>query len=213
MRVSARTAEIGAAGDGDPDLPRKIEERASLRRMMQWQQQRAANLETGHAHRSKWAEAHRDVAEDAQLAAEELARRNRAADRAGVVTPDPRKVGPDAAPGRGQEPSVRRPAPADHRDVEGRDVEGRSSGAARRAVPTTAEGIETLRTARQTSDERRAYQRGHDAAQDTARTQGAAAAAEAERQQRTAGYDHVRTQREAATVERGVEQDGPTIEM
>ncbi|NWJ69603.1 relaxase domain-containing protein [Pseudonocardia sp. ICBG1122] len=213
VRVSARTAEIGAAGDGDPDLPRKIEERASLRRMMQWQQQRAANLETGHAHRSKWAEAHRDVAEDAQLAAEELARRNRAADRAGVVTPDPRKVGPDAAPGRGQEPSVRRPAPADHRDVEGRDVEGRSSGAARRAVPTTAEGIETLRTARQTSDERRAYQRGHDAAQDTARTQGAAAAAEAERQQRTAGYDHVRTQREAATVERGVEQDGPTIEM
>lgn len=213
VRVSARTAEIGAAGDGDPDLPRKIEERASLRRMMQWQQQRAADLENRHAHRSKWAEAHRDVAEDARIAAEELARRNREAARTGAVTPDPRKVGPDTEPDRGQERPADRPAQAEQgQDVERQDVEPRASGAGRRPVPTTAEAIEKLRAVRQVSEERRAYQRGHDAAQDAERQQGTAVAAEAERQQRTAGYDHVRQQREAATVEHSAEQDGPTME-
>ncbi|OLL89483.1 putative TraA-like conjugal transfer protein [Pseudonocardia sp. Ae706_Ps2] len=218
VRVSARTAEIGAAGDGDPDLPRKIEERASLRRMMQWQQQRAADLENSHQHRGKWAAAHRDVAEDARLAAEELARRSREAARAGVVTPDPRKVGPDTdraiVPESAPRPAQAEQRPDDaRRDVEQRQEAGqRPDGAVRRPVPTVAEAMETLRSARQASEEQRAYQRGTIAGQGTARQRDTAAAAETERQQRSTGYE-LTQERKAPAVEHSAERDGPTMEM
>lgn len=212
VRFNLRTAEIDAAAADDRDLSRKVEERGEIRRMMQWHQQRAAVLENGHAERAKWAEAHRDVAEDARLAAEELSRRNREATRAGAVTPDPRKVGPDTRTD-GQPEAAARPANVEHRQVV--EHQGGAAGrdtAGRRPVPTTAEAIETLRSARRASEELRAYQRGVSAGQDAARQREAAAAAETERQQRATGYEPT-GRHQVAEAERSAEQDGPTIEM
>lgn len=95
-----------------------VSERDQAQRMMGWHQQRAAVLEIGYAERAKWAEATRDVAEDARLAAEELSRRNRDATRVGTVTPGPRTVGagPQRTRDTGQDTTEQRSAaPASER--------------------------------------------------------------------------------------------------
>ena len=205
------TGEIEAAGQDDHprhhDVARMVEERDQVRRMMQWHQQRAAALETGYAERTKWAEATRDVAEDARLAAEELDRRNREATRPGAVRPGPRTVGADpehAVTSRQVATEDRADAPVGRvRHVEGQDLDQRTAASGRTQGSPLDDAMAKLQAARQASAERAAYRRGESVGQDTNRQR----AAEIERQRQDRGYE--RTHEQVQEHDHGI--DGPSF--
>ncbi|RUQ02015.1 hypothetical protein D8M34_18615, partial [Microbacterium sp. HSID17254] len=198
-RHRLRAGGVEAAGAADPRRDRGVAQRGDeadrAGRMMGWDQQRADVLEAGYAERAKWAGANRDAADDARLAAEELARRNRDATRAGVDPASPRTVA--AAPEHtreGRPDTTPRPdaVPARQR------VDEHEQGS------TLAAEMDRLRAVWQEAAEAGAFRRGEDSGREASRQQ---AAAETARQQRNRGYERPHHQAQ----EQAQEMDGPSL--
>ena len=181
-----RQAEIDTLPETDPARARLVAERDSLARMVQWHTRRAADLEDGYTRRAEWAASSRDVADDARLAAEELARRGLPAERAGTPEPDNRRVGrdpehqPEAAQTVGATPDTRDVPQAAVAVGRGRTVEhGRG-----------VEAVEALRETATASTENVAYDRGRTVEQTHSSERVAAAEVEDDRSRRDRGLEH-----------------------
>ena len=135
----------------------------------------------------------------------------RAAQPAPTVEPGAGRHGETVEPDRTRRPEAAATAEVEH-EQPGQGAASLGHTTARSRVPTTAEAIETLRTARQASVEQTAYRHGETAERDTSRQRDTEATAAAERGQRDQGYERTHQQAQAHERTRELDHDGPVLE-